>query len=172
MFRACGFVRRMGTTGGGYSRRPEGNSPFNDEFLKKAFERISMGSPSPSSSSSFSSSSPASSVAPPRAKINSVLNFLLCSKILHTKWSKLELIDELYKRKIDKTLSFHLNVLYGLGSKGIHLRRKGIISPVLFQPLLDYSQFVYIVQVMKIADRERQAGTQEQADFVRSFFRG
>ncbi|CAA9986450.1 conserved Plasmodium protein, unknown function [Plasmodium knowlesi strain H] len=169
MFRGCGIMRRMGTTGGSYSRGTEGNSLFNEESLKKAFVRISIGSPSPSSASM---PSPSSSVAPPRAKINSVLNFLLSSKILHTKWTKLGIIDELYKRRVDNKLSFHLNVLYGLGSKGLHLRRKGIISPVLFQPLVDYNQFVYIVQVMKIADKERQAGTQEQADFIRSFFRG
>ncbi|GAB64706.1 hypothetical protein PCYB_031190 [Plasmodium cynomolgi strain B] len=169
MLRGWGLMRRMGTTGGGYSRGAKGNSLFNDESLKKAFERISVGSPSPSSSSL---PSPPSSVAPPRAKINSILNFLLSSNMLYAKWSKLEIIDELYKRRVDNKLLFHLNALYGLGSKGLHLRRKGIISPVLFQPLLDYSQFVYIVQVMKIADRERQAGTQEQADFVRSFFRG
>ncbi|EUD64835.1 hypothetical protein C922_04782 [Plasmodium inui San Antonio 1] len=171
MLRACGVMRRMGTTGGGYFRGAQGKSLFNDESLKKAFERVSIGSPTPLSASLPSSPSPSSSVSPPRAKINSVLNFLLSSKMLHAKWSKLEIIDELYKRKVDKKLSFHLHVLYGLGSKGLHLRRKGIISPVLFQPLLDYSQFVYIVQIMKIADRERLAGTQEQADFVRSFFR-
>ncbi|KJP88385.1 hypothetical protein AK88_02001 [Plasmodium fragile] len=169
MLKACGLMRRVSTTGGGgYSRGVQGNTLFNDEYLKKAFERISIGSPSQSSASL---SSAPSSVAPPRAKINSVLNFLLSSNLLRTRWSKLEIIDELYKRRVDKKLSFHLNVLYGLGSKGLHLRRKGIISPVLFQPLLDYNQFVYIVQVMKIADRERQAGTQKQADFVRSFFR-
>ncbi|EDL43653.1 hypothetical protein, conserved [Plasmodium vivax] len=125
--------------------KARGNSLFDDESLKKAFARVSIGS---------------------------VLNFLLSSNMLQAKWSKLEIIDELYRRRVDKKLSFHLHVLYGLGSKGLHLRRKGIISPVLFQPLLDYSQFAYIVQVMKIADRERQIGTHEQADFVRSFFRG
>lgn len=169
-------MRRMATTGGGYPRGAEGNSLFDDESLKKAFARVSIGSSSPSSSSLSSpppTSSPSpSAVAPPRAKINSVLNFLLSSNMLQAKWSKLEIIDELYRRRVDKKLSFHLHVLYGLGSKGLHLRRKGIISPVLFQPLLDYSQFAYIVQVMKIADRERQIGTHEQADFVRSFFRG
>ncbi|SBT70330.1 conserved Plasmodium protein, unknown function, partial [Plasmodium malariae] len=122
------------------------------ENLKKSFEKISTGTP-------------------PRAKINNILNFLVNSKMLNSNWSKLEIIDELYRRKVDKKLSFHLNVLYGLGSKGIHLNKKGIISPILFLPLLDYHQFQCIVQIMKIADKEKQLGVHEQNEFIENFFK-
>ncbi|CRG98529.1 conserved Plasmodium protein, unknown function [Plasmodium relictum] len=128
------------------------NFHLYDEDLKSSFEKISKGSP-------------------PRAKINQIINFLLHSKILSCNWTKLEIIDEIYKRKIDKTLTFHLNVLYGMGSKGIHLNKKGIISPILFLPLLDYNQFKYIVQVMKVADKERKYKIHTQNEFINNFFK-
>ncbi|GAW79221.1 hypothetical protein, conserved [Plasmodium gonderi] len=153
MLKRYELIRRRIVTIKGYSKGADKNSPLNDESLKKAFEKISIGS------------------SPPRAKINSILNFLLTSNILNSNWSKLQIIDELYKRKMDKKLLFHLNVLYGLGSKGINLRKKGIISPILFYPLLDYGQFAYIVQVMKIADKEKQLGIHIHEDFIQNFFK-
>ncbi|SCM03449.1 conserved Plasmodium protein, unknown function [Plasmodium chabaudi chabaudi] len=123
-----------------------------DENLKKSFEKIAIGNP-------------------PRAKINSILNFLIKSKILNTEWSKSQIIDEIYKRRVDKQLSFHLNVLYGLGSKGIHLNKKGIVSPVLFYPLMDYDQFKTIVQVMQVADKERKLGICEEKQFFENLFK-
>ncbi|CRG98113.1 conserved Plasmodium protein, unknown function [Plasmodium gallinaceum] len=123
-----------------------------DEDLKKSFEKISKG-------------------VPPRANINKIIDFLLHSEILSCNWTKLEIIDEIYKRKIDKTLSFHLNVLYGLGSKGIHLNKKGIISPILFLPLLDYDQFKYMVEVMKVADKEKKFMVHKQNEFINNFFK-
>ncbi|SCA48337.1 conserved Plasmodium protein, unknown function [Plasmodium ovale] len=130
----------------------EGSGKLCDDRLKRSFERIATGSP-------------------PRAKINSILNFLLHSKMLSSNWSKGEMIDELYKRQIDKKLSFHLNVLYGLGSKGLHMNKKGIVSPVLFYPLMDYDQFRCIVQVMQVADKEKRCGIHEQNEFFCNFFK-
>ncbi|CAD49134.1 hypothetical protein PFAG_00606 [Plasmodium falciparum Santa Lucia] len=128
------------------------NCYIKDEELKKNFEKISKGSP-------------------PRAKINNIINFLMRSNILSNTWSKLEIIDEMYKRKIDKELSFHINVLYGMGSKGINLNKKGIIPPILFLPLIDYEQFKYFVKVMQIADREKTYNIHKQQEYLHNFFK-
>lgn len=123
-----------------------------EEELKNCFNKMAIGNPG-------------------RVKINRIINFLLSSNLLQAKWTHTEIVDEIYKRKIDKTLLFHLHVLYGLGSKGINLRKKSLVSPILFLPLLDYEQFKYIIQVMKIADKERQCNLHEQNEFLHNFFR-
>lgn len=128
------------------------NSLISDELLKKDFEKIAIGNP-------------------PRAKINKIINFLIKSNILNKKWTHLEIVDEIYKRKIDKDLLFHLNVLYGLGSKGLHLKKKALISPSLFLPLLDFEQFKYLVKVIQLADKERQLKVHEEKEFIETFFK-
>ncbi|VWU50182.1 conserved protein, unknown function [Hepatocystis sp. ex Piliocolobus tephrosceles] len=130
------------------------SSNTNDDLkLQKLFKTVSTGSP-------------------PRAKLNSIINVLLYSNILSTMlWSKVDILNELYNRRIDKKLNFHLNVLYGLGSKGINFNKKGIVNPVLFYPLLDYDQFRCIVQVMQVADKEKKYKIHEEHESLEKLFK-
>lgn len=128
------------------------NATVTDDLLKSHFAKISEGKP-------------------PRAKLNKVIVFLTKSDILNTKWTHLEVIDEIYKRRIDNDLLFHLNVLYGLGSKGMHLNKKALVSPTLFLPLLDFDQFRYIVRIIQLADKERKLKLHEQKEHIEKFFK-